>query len=82
MSRAKGQDGRQGRIRAELECALLDMIDCEEVGPFIRLRIIQAMRRAELDDLLEPVITDLDRLFKDIASAKTKVSSAVNMLLE
>ncbi len=81
MPRAKGQDGRYVQLRAELEHIQLELVDCEEVAPLIRLRIEQAIRRAGLDALLSPAVQDLDRLVRDVAQAKSRLSSAVDVLL-
>ena len=81
MPRAKGQDGKAGRMRATLECAVLDLVDGAEVAPLIRLRLEQAIRRAGLGDLLSPALQDLDRLCADVQAAKSKLNDAVGTLL-
>lgn len=58
------------------------MVDIEEVVPFIRQRIEQAIRRSGLSALLEPALEDLQRICMSTASAKTQVNAAISKLLE
>jgi hypothetical protein len=71
-----------GHIRAELEGATLALVDAEEVVPFIRLRIEQAIRRSELNDLLGPALQDLARITASVRDAKHQVNIATVRLLE
>lgn len=71
-----------GKIRADLEGAALSLVDAEEVFPFIRLRIEQAVRRADLDDLLVPALEDLARVIRSVHEAKGQVCSAQIKLME
>lgn len=71
-----------GKIRAELEGVVLDLVDIEEVVPFIRQRIQQAIRRAGLTDLLEPALEDVERICYSVGSAKAQVSAATSKLME
>lgn len=71
-----------GKVRAELEGATLALVDVEEVVPFIRLRIEQAIRRGELDDLLGPALQDLSRIARSVRDAKSQVNTATVRLLE
>ncbi len=61
---------------------MLHLVDCMEVMPLVQLRIEQAIRRAGLADLLSPALQDLNRLERDLASAKLQLRSAVHTLLE
>jgi hypothetical protein len=71
-----------GKIRADLEGAMLALVDVEEVAPFIRKRIEQAVRRAGLDKLLGPALEDLDRVCAAAESAKAQVNAAMSKLIE
>lgn len=71
-----------GKIRADLEAATLALVDIEEVAPFIRKRIEQAVRRAGLDKLLGPALEDLDRMCSATESAKAQVNAALGKLVE
>lgn len=71
-----------GKVRAELEGATLSLVDAEEVFPFIRLRIEQAIRRGGLDDLLAPALQDLIRVVRSVGEAKSQVSAATARLME
>lgn len=71
-----------GKIRADLEGVVLDLVDIEEVVPFIRQRIQQAIRRAGLTDLLDPALEDMERICHSVGSAKAQVSAATSKLME
>ncbi len=71
-----------GKIRADLEGATLALVDVEEVVPFVRQRIEQAIRRAGLDDLLVPALDDMKRICKAIADAKSQIGDATVKLME
>ena len=71
-----------GKIRADLEGATLALVDVEEVVPFVRKRIEQAIRRAGLDDLLVPALQDLKRISGSVRDAKIQVNTATAKLLE
>jgi hypothetical protein len=70
-----------GKIRAQLECAILALVDTQEALPFVRQRIEQTMRRTGMTDLLSPALDDLDRISKDIAEAKADVGASITTLL-
>jgi hypothetical protein len=70
------------KVRAELEGAVLALVDVEEVIPFIRLRIEQALRRADLDDLLVPALDDLVRGMKSVRTAKEQVAEIASLFEE
>jgi len=70
-----------GKVRAELEGATLALVDAEEVIPFIRLRIEQALRRGGLNDLLGPALQDLARIASAVREAKDQVNVATVRLL-
>ena len=76
--RAKGS----GKIRADLESVVLELVDVEEVVPFVRQRIEQAIRRAGLTDLLNPALEDMDRICRAIGNAKAQVGAATSKLME
>lgn len=75
---AKGR----GKIRADLEGVVLDLVDVEEVVPFIRQRIQQAIRRAGLTDLLDPALEDMERICRSVGSAKAQVGAATSKLMK
>lgn len=81
MPRAKGQNAQQRRVRTALEDALCELVDTQQVTPLIRLRIEQAIRRADLGCLLQPALDDLERLACDVSTAKDRVNAAVATLL-
>lgn len=78
---ARKADGA-GKIRADLEEATLALIDVEEVEPFMRKRIEQAIRRTGLVQLLGPVLEDMDRVYASTRSAKAQVNAAMSKLRE
>ena len=78
---ARKVDGT-GKIRAELEGATLALVDVEEVVPFMRLRIEQALRRTGEQDLLAPLLQDLLRIAGSVRDAKSQVNTATVRLLE
>ena len=78
---ARKADGR-GKIRAELEGALVTLADIEECVPVVELRINQAVRRTGLDALLVPALDDLARMVKDVADARAQLRSALDRLME
>lgn len=71
-----------GKIRADLEGATLSLVDVEEVVPYVKQRIEQAIRRAGLGDLLGPALEDVMRICKAVAEAKSQISDATVKLLE
>jgi len=71
-----------GKIRADLEGAVLALVDVEEVVPFVRQRIEQAIRRAGLTDLLYPALEDMERICRSVGSAKAQVGAATSKLME
>ena len=76
--RAKGL----GKIRADLEGAVLELVDIEEAVPFVRQRIEQAIRRAGLTDLLDPALEDMERICHSVGNAKGQISAATSKLME
>ena len=70
-----------GNIRADLEGAVLALVDVEEAIPFVRQRIEQAIRRAGLDDLLAPALDDVKRICKAVDDAKLQISEATVKLM-
>ena len=72
MPRSKGQDGKAGAVRAELEAVILELVDCEEVMPLVRLRIEQGIRRGQ-DGLLSPALDDIKRMMCAVERAKSTV---------
>jgi len=71
-----------GKVRADLEGALLSLVDVEEVLPTVVLRIEQAIRRSGLTSLLDPALQDLARITRSVREAKGQVSTATVRLLE
>lgn len=71
-----------GKIRADLELAVLDLNDVAEAEPFMRKRIEQAIRRTGMVQLLGPVLEDLDRVCASTRSAKVQVNAAMSKLRE
>lgn len=78
---ARKADG-SGKIRADLDGAVLFLVDVEEAIPFVYLRIEQAVRRAGMDDLLVPALQDLDRVVRSVCKAKDQVNAAAAKLME
>lgn len=70
------------KVRAELDGVVLALVDWQEVEPFVRMRIEQAIRRAQLGDLLRPALDDLDRMCKAVIEAKAQVHAATERLME
>ena len=71
-----------GKIRADLEGATLALVDVEEVVPFMRARIEQAIRRSSLDDLLMPALEDVRRICQAVTEAKSQIKDATGKLME
>ncbi len=71
-----------GKIRADLEGATLALVDVEEVVPFMRARIEQAIRRSSLDDLLMPALEDVRRICQAVTDAKSQIKDATGKLME
>lgn len=71
-----------GKIRADLEGATLSLVDVEEVVPYVRQRIEQAIRRAGLGDLLGPALDDVKRICQAVAEAKSQIGDATVKLME
>jgi hypothetical protein len=76
-----GKVNGTGKVRAELEDITLALVDMEEVLPFVRQRIEQAIRRAALTDLLAPALEDLDRIVADATQAKAQVGKVISTLM-
>lgn len=72
----------KGKIRGDMEAALLALADHAECSPRVALRIEQAIRRAGLGSLLAPALEDLVRMVEDVSDARAQVLSAVNRLME
>ena len=72
----------EGKIRADLEGVVLDLNDVDEVEPYMRKRIEQAIRRTGMVQLLGPVLEDLDRVCASTRSAKAQVNAAMSKLVE
>ncbi len=70
------------KVRADLDGVTLALVDCQEVEPYVRLRIEQAIRRAGLDELLGPALEDLDRMVKAVDEAMAQVRTARSRLEE
>jgi len=71
-----------GKIRADLESVILELVDVEEAVPFVRQRIEQAIRRAGLTDLLDPALEDVERICRSVGNAKAQISAATSKLME
>ena len=71
-----------GKIRADLEGATLSLVDVEEVVPYVKQRIEQAIRRAGLSDLLGPALEDVKRICTAVAEAKSQIGDATVKLME
>jgi hypothetical protein len=79
---ARRADGA-GKIRAELEGALLALAVWGEAEPFIRLRISQAIRRdPRLANVLSPALAELDGMCQAVMEARSQVSAATVKLME
>lgn len=78
----KKQGVQVRKVRAELDGATLALVDWEEAESFVRLRIKQAIRRADLAPLLAPALADLDRMVGAVAEAKAQVNAAVSRLMD
>lgn len=70
------------KVRADLDSVTLALVDWQEVEPYVRLRIEQAIRRAGLGDLLIPALEDLDRMGAAVAEAMAQVRAARSRLEE
>lgn len=79
---ARKSDVQVRKVRADLDGATLALVDWQEVEPFVRLRIKQAIRRAGLGDLLAPALEDLDRMGKAVLEARQQVNTAIDRLME
>lgn len=82
MPRTNGQDCRAMRVRESQDAALLALVDCLEVMPFIQLRLQQAIERHGLSELLGPASRDLTRLSSDIVDAQVHMRAANRRLVE
>lgn len=67
-------------IRADLDGVTLALIDIQEVEPFIRKRVEQAIRRTGMVQLLGPVLEDLDRVCAATDLAKSQVNAAIGKI--
>lgn len=74
-------DGK-GKLRADLEGALVSLADHGECSPRVDIRIRQAIRRVGLTALLVPALDDLERMVNDVVEAKAQVKSALDRLME
>lgn len=70
------------KVRADLDGVTLALVDWQEVEPYVRLRIEQAIRRAGLGELLGPALEDLDRMGAAVAEAMAQVRAARSRLEE
>lgn len=70
------------KVRADLDGVTLALVDLQEVEPYVRLRIKQAMTRGNLGDLLGPALADLDRMVKAMDEAMAQVRTARSRLEE
>ena len=70
------------KVRADLDSVTMALVDWQEVEPYVRLRIEQAIRRAGLGDLLIPALEDLDRMGAAVAEAMAQVRAARSRLEE
>lgn len=70
------------KVRADLDGVTLALVDLQEVEPYVRLRIKQAIIRAGLGDLLEPALADLDRMVRAMDEAMAQVRTARSRLEE
>lgn len=75
-------DVQPRKVRADLDSVTLALVDWQEVEPYVRLRIEQAIRRAGLGDLLIPALEDLDRMGAAVAEAMAQVRAARSRLEE
>lgn len=75
-------DVQPRKVRADLDSVTLALVDWQEVEPYVRLRIEQAIRRAGLGDLLIPALEDLDRMGVAVAEAMAQVRAARSRLEE
>lgn len=82
MPRNKGQNGAVVKVREDLEAVLGALADHDECVPLLALRIHQAIRRAGLNDLLEPALSDLERMTRDVDDARSQVVRAVQRMME
>jgi hypothetical protein len=81
MTDMPGKVDGTGKIRAQLECAILALVDMQEAMPFVRQRIEQTIRRTGMTELLSPALDDLDRMAQDAAEAKADVGAAISVLM-
>ena len=70
------------KVRADLDSVTMALVDWQEVEPYVRLPIEQAIRRAGLGDLLIPALEDLDRMGAAVAEAMAQVRAARSRLEE
>lgn len=82
MPRSKGQCKSVLKVRADLEAALGALADHGECSPRVEIRIRQAIRRADLDNLLLPALDDMERMISDVTDAKLQVRAALAKIAE
>jgi hypothetical protein len=70
------------KLRADLESAVLAMVDAEEELPVVVLRIKQAIRRSDMGPLLGPALDGLERVARSVGEAKAQVSAAASQFEE
>ena len=78
---ARKANGR-GKVRAELEGALVALADVDSCIALVDLRISQAVRRTGLSGLLVPAQDELRRMVQDVADARSQVHAAMDRLME
>ena len=61
---------------------MLELVVIEECLPMMELRVKQAMRRAGLTMLLQPVLDDLAEVTRSTREAKEQVASVASMFEE
>ena len=78
---ARKANGR-GKVRAELEGALVALADVDSCIAMVDLRISFAVRRTGLSELLIPAQDELRRMVQDVADARSQVHAAMDRLME
>ena len=69
------------RQAMEFTSELAALVVADDALAFVRLRIEQAMRRANLDDLLVPALDELAMICKAHADAKSQINAAIDRLM-
>lgn len=70
------------KVRADLDGVVLDLVDCEEAIPFLRIRVEQALLRSGWTDLLGPALVEMEFMLARLCRAKAQINSAVGRLTE